>query len=113
MRCSFERLIQCLDGRLDTDNELEVFDHVERCDLCFDTMYELVRERNLRARSGVSAGMSLGTPSWARHRQPDSFGLTTRGAESRSLMGRRQKRMLPAKSRGSACRAFFKSRCGA
>ena len=45
MRCDFGRLIEYLERRLGTDGELEVLEHLEGCEVCFDTICELVRER--------------------------------------------------------------------
>lgn len=45
MKCNFERLIEYLERRLNTDSELEILQHLERCEVCFDTICELVRER--------------------------------------------------------------------
>ena len=45
VRCDFGRLIEYLERRLGTDGELEVLEHLEGCEVCFDTICELVRER--------------------------------------------------------------------
>ena len=45
MRCNFEKLIWYLERRMGTDSELEVLEHLEKCEICFDTICELVRER--------------------------------------------------------------------
>lgn len=45
VRCDFVRLIEYLERRLGTDGELEVLEHLEGCEVCFDTICELVRER--------------------------------------------------------------------
>jgi hypothetical protein len=45
VRCDFVRLIEYLERRLGADGELEVLEHLERCEVCFDTICELVRER--------------------------------------------------------------------
>jgi hypothetical protein len=45
VRCDFARLIEYLERRLGTDGELEVLEHLEGCEVCFDTICELVRER--------------------------------------------------------------------
>jgi hypothetical protein len=45
VRCNFEMLLECVEGRLAPEHQLEVFEHVERCPVCFDTMRELARER--------------------------------------------------------------------
>jgi hypothetical protein len=45
VRCNFGRLIEYLERRLGTEGELEVLEHLEGCQVCFDTICELVRER--------------------------------------------------------------------
>ncbi len=44
--CSFERLIQLLDKKLDLNSRIEVFDHLDRCDNCRETIYQIVRDRD-------------------------------------------------------------------
>lgn len=45
-RCSFDKLLQLLDRRLTTNEQLSVFDHLEKCDICRDTVYHIVRDRD-------------------------------------------------------------------
>jgi hypothetical protein len=45
VRCDFGKLIEYLERRLGTDGELEVLEHLEGCEVCFETICELVRER--------------------------------------------------------------------
>ena len=44
--CSFNRLWQLLDDELDLDGQLEVYDHLDRCSICRDAVYELARDRD-------------------------------------------------------------------
>ncbi len=44
--CSFERLVQLLDERLDLDRRLEVLDHLDRCDNCREAVYQIARDRD-------------------------------------------------------------------
>jgi len=44
--CSFGRLLQFLNKQLDLDAQLEVYDHLDRCDICRDTVYQLARDRD-------------------------------------------------------------------
>ncbi len=44
--CSFERLLQFVNKQLNLDGQLEVYDHLDRCDICRDTAYQLSRERD-------------------------------------------------------------------
>ncbi len=109
MRCCFSSLIECLDGRLDADRELEVFTHIERCDVCFDAMFELVRERNLQARyaelAGNSSRLLRQTSQGSRH--------PARRADTSASGGRRERRMVSRRSRASNCRTAVRPGCGA
>ena len=44
--CSFNRLLQFINKQLDLDGQLEVYDHLDRCDLCRDAVYQLSRDRD-------------------------------------------------------------------
>ena len=44
--CSFDRLLQLVDMKLDLDRQLEVYDHLDRCDICRDAVYEVSRDRD-------------------------------------------------------------------
>jgi len=44
--CSFSRLLQLVDKQLDLDGQLEVYGHLERCDICRDAVYQLLRDRD-------------------------------------------------------------------
>ena len=109
MRCSFERLIECLDGRLDTDGQLEVFNHVERCDVCFEAMFELVRERNLAGYERGPGRAVLDAPLQHAGRHAGSKGSRAGRLDSPPACGRREKRMLPARPRSPGCRVSSKS----
>jgi hypothetical protein len=43
--CSFNRLLQFVNKQLDLDEQLEVYDHLDRCDICRDTVYQLSCDR--------------------------------------------------------------------
>jgi hypothetical protein len=45
-KCSFDRLIQFANKKLDLDGQLEVFDHLDQCDICRDAIYQLSRDRD-------------------------------------------------------------------
>ena len=109
MRCSFERLIECLDGRLDTEGQLEVFSHVERCDVCFEAMFELVRERNMTGYDRGPAGAATGAPPRPEDRNGGTRRRTLPRSESPSACKRRPRRVLSTRSRASNCRASAKS----
>ncbi len=44
--CSFDRLVKLLDKKLDLDSALEVYDHLDRCDICRDAIYLISRDRD-------------------------------------------------------------------
>lgn len=44
--CSFNRLLKLVDKQLDLDGQLEVYGHLERCDICRDAVYQLSHERD-------------------------------------------------------------------
>ena len=44
--CSFDRLLQLVDKKLDLDGQLVAYDHLDRCDICRDAVYQLARDRD-------------------------------------------------------------------
>ena len=44
-RCNVDKLVQYLNSQLDLDAELELFDHLDRCNACRDTIYRICRDR--------------------------------------------------------------------
>ncbi len=44
--CSFDRLLQFINERLDLDGQLEVYDHLDQCPICRDAVCQLFRERD-------------------------------------------------------------------
>jgi len=42
--CSFSRLLQFINKQLDLDGQLEVYHHLDRCDICHDAVYQLARD---------------------------------------------------------------------
>ncbi len=44
--CNFGRLIQLLDKQLVLNEQLEVFSHLDECDICRETIYLLRRDRD-------------------------------------------------------------------
>ena len=42
--CNFENLLQFVNDQLDTDKQLEVYDHLNRCDICRDAVCEISRD---------------------------------------------------------------------
>jgi hypothetical protein len=46
MRCDFEKICSLLDGKLGIGQRLEVLDHLENCDICFETARMIKRDRD-------------------------------------------------------------------
>ena len=44
--CDFSRLLQFTNKQLDLDGQLEIYDHLDRCDICRDAYYQLSRDRH-------------------------------------------------------------------
>ena len=44
--CSFEKLVQLLDKKLDLNGKIELFDHLDRCDNCREAVYQIARDRD-------------------------------------------------------------------
>ena len=44
--CSFEQLVLFLNMQLDLDKQLEVYDHLDQCDICRDAVYQLSRDQD-------------------------------------------------------------------
>lgn len=49
-RCSFERLVKLLDGELDLDSRLSVYDHIDRCSICREAVFLISRDRDCNRR---------------------------------------------------------------
>ncbi len=46
MRCNFDKLVLFLDKKLELDEQLEVLDHIDKCDACMDALYQISRDRD-------------------------------------------------------------------
>lgn len=44
--CSFRNLVLLLDHKLDLDGKLEVLEHLDRCPICRDAIYQIARDRD-------------------------------------------------------------------
>ena len=44
--CSFQKLVQLLDKKLELDEKLEVLDHLHSCKICRDAVYQISRDRD-------------------------------------------------------------------
>jgi len=46
MECSFEMLVRYLDGQLNLDQKLRLFEHLDECETCRDAIYQIARDRD-------------------------------------------------------------------
>jgi hypothetical protein len=44
--CSFDKLVQLLGKKLSLGARLKVFDHLDKCEICRDTVYHIARDRD-------------------------------------------------------------------
>jgi hypothetical protein len=42
--CNFEYLLRFVNDQLDLDGQLEVYDHLDRCNICREAVYQLSRD---------------------------------------------------------------------
>lgn len=45
-RCDFDKMVRYLDKQLNIDEKLELYDHLDRCDVCREAIYLLARDRD-------------------------------------------------------------------
>ena len=45
-QCSFEKLIKLLDKELDLDGQLDILDHLDRCENCREAVFHISRDRD-------------------------------------------------------------------
>jgi hypothetical protein len=45
-RCDFDKMVRYLDKQLNIDEKLELFDHLDHCDVCREAIYLLARDRD-------------------------------------------------------------------
>jgi hypothetical protein len=45
MQCSFEKLIQYLDEKMDLDQQIELLDHLDYCETCREAICQIARDR--------------------------------------------------------------------
>jgi len=45
-QCDFDKLVHYLDKQLDIDQQLELFDHLDRCEVCREAIFLLSRDRD-------------------------------------------------------------------
>ncbi len=48
MICDFDKLLLYLDKKLDLDAKLEVLEHLDTCETCFEAIYLISRDRDAR-----------------------------------------------------------------
>ena len=44
--CNFEHLLQFVNNKLDPNKQLEVYDHLDRCDICRDAVCQISSDLN-------------------------------------------------------------------
>ena len=44
--CNFEFLLQFVNNELDLDKQLDIYDHLDRCDICRDAICQISRDRD-------------------------------------------------------------------
>ena len=44
--CNFNQLLRFANKQLDVDGQLEIYGHLDRCDICRDAIYQLSRDRD-------------------------------------------------------------------
>ncbi len=44
--CDFDKLVAFLDKQLDTDEQLDLLEHIENCEICRDAVFHLSRDRD-------------------------------------------------------------------
>jgi hypothetical protein len=42
--CNFEYLLKLINKQLDLDKQIEVYDHLEQCDICRDAAHQISRD---------------------------------------------------------------------
>ncbi len=48
MICDFNKLLLYMEKKLDLDAKLEVLEHLETCEICFEAIYLMSRDRDAR-----------------------------------------------------------------
>ncbi|HSW39553.1 MAG TPA: zf-HC2 domain-containing protein [Acidobacteriota bacterium] len=60
--CSFKKLVLLLDNKLELDEKLEVLNHLDKCGICRDAVYQISRDRDelyfVHARYDVDANVA-------------------------------------------------------
>jgi hypothetical protein len=46
MECNFDMIWLYLNKKLDLDRQLEVLNHLYQCEICFEAMYQISRDRD-------------------------------------------------------------------
>jgi anti-sigma factor RsiW len=72
--CSFEKLIDLLDGQLSADRALVLFDHLDRCAICRQAIHQMCRDRRQslstrRTYRTVDHGLGVRVPETSPDRQ--------------------------------------------
>jgi len=46
MQCNFDKLVRYLDKKMNLDEQLEILEHLDACEACFDALYQISRDRH-------------------------------------------------------------------
>jgi hypothetical protein len=60
MQCDFKKLVWYLDKKLSLDGQVQLLLHLDRCEACFDALYQILRDRAERRQFGDSKLKSAG-----------------------------------------------------
>jgi len=61
-KCSFENLVNFLDGELDADKQVKVLEHIGRCSICHEAVYSIIRDRDSGACSQAACSVEKARP---------------------------------------------------
>jgi hypothetical protein len=70
--CSFEYLLQFVNNQLDLDGQLEIFDHLGRCNICREAVCQL--SRDLDTKSLIESAQCANNRTFRRQTETAQFG---------------------------------------
>ena len=104
MKCNFEKLIWYLEARMGTDGELEVLEHLEKCEICFDTICELVRERAAFRAIQACSDAAVAAMRRAGTRRPDAGDVESIDLEATAPSTRSRQQVMSTRECGNGSR---------
>jgi hypothetical protein len=108
VKCNFEKLIWYLERRMGTDGELEVLEHLEKCEICFDTICELVRERAAFRAVHACRDVEIAGMKRAGTRKPDAGDVESFDLETTSPSTRSQGQIMSTRACGDGSRTCIR-----